>query len=140
MPRNVTYSLGGNTFNTKEGSIHDNATNTTSTTSKVSCATNIHHTFNHNHDKTILTASDIIPQSKAFDSDNDNSSTQHHCPCCDYCLPVQLCTGKYMPTTISCTPTCSQLLGSELVHVNAAPPHSNNNKFDMHKLTMPCSS
>jgi len=98
-------------------------------TSNVFCAADTHHIFNRVSDKTVLTASDVVLHSEAFDSDNDNSSTQHHRPRHDCCLPTRFRTSEYVPTTASCTPARSRLLASELVDANSAPP-SNDDEFD----------
>ena len=95
------YNPGENIFNTKDDLIHDATTNTTATTSNVSCAADTHHTFNRDCNKTVLTASDIvlpasdvilpasnvILHSRSLRLDND-SSTQHHHPRHDCRLPT----------------------------------------------------
>ena len=51
------YNLGGNAFNTEDGSIHNATINTSATTNNMSCTADTHHAFNHDRNKTILTAS-----------------------------------------------------------------------------------
>jgi len=73
---------------------------------------------------------DNVLHSEAFDSDNNSSSTQHHRPCHNCCLPARFHTGEDVPTTASCTPVRSRPLASELVHTNSTPPN-NDDKFDV---------
>jgi hypothetical protein len=53
-----TYNLGGNTFNTEDGSVC-NDSNSSSGSSNVPYNANAYHSFNHNCNKSILTTSDI---------------------------------------------------------------------------------
>jgi hypothetical protein len=52
------YNLGGNTFDTEDGSAYDNS-DSSSGSSDVPCNANTHHSFDHDHNKSILTTLDV---------------------------------------------------------------------------------